>query len=506
MAAAGGAAAAAAVAAALVAAAVAEDIAINAILEYCGFGNFANRTAIRDDGLGSYEDMLQLTEKDIMALSKGFADRPTVAAGRFVFGLRRTNRLKAAINWAQDFRRIGREVTLDPAEIGQAEFRLQIETARQRAIIRQDASDGSDSLSKAADPGKLKKQKEWTAWSRGLKNYLSTIYGQDGVPLSYVIRDNDDPDYSLEEEDDYDFEQLAISCAPLTGLIFKSDARKVHQLIHGFVQGETSETWIKPKEKRQNGRLDYKALQAHYGGEGNKSVRIKEAEVLRNTLSYKNERTMSFEKFLTNMQAMFTGFEDNNEVLTNSQKVRLLFQKVQCSTLTQVKSALQVQSNLDIEGDTVTYDFIANSLAAEAAAMPDYVPNRQASGVESKGSAPVSGIKGPDGAIFVGYYSNWASLPKAEKSQVYEERKRLGVSSQGDKARRKPSAVKSKKADVHSMKREIASLKVKFKNLKTKRSASSDDDAEDDDEPQDDAGNQFGGRKDKKKKKKKSGD
>ena len=77
MAAAGGAAAAAAVAAALVAAAVAEDIAINAILEYCGFGNFANRTAIRDDGLGSYEDMLQLTEKDIMALSKGFADRPT---------------------------------------------------------------------------------------------------------------------------------------------------------------------------------------------------------------------------------------------------------------------------------------------------------------------------------------------------------------------------------------------------------------------------------------------
>ena len=58
------------------------------------------------------------------------------------------------------------------------------------------------------------------------------------------------------------------------------------------------------------------------------SVCIKEAEVLRNTLSYKNERTMSFGKFLTNMQAMFTGFEDNNEVLTNSQKVRLLFQKV----------------------------------------------------------------------------------------------------------------------------------------------------------------------------------
>ena len=66
--------------------------------------------------------MLQLTEKDIVALSKGFAERPTAAEGRFVFGLRQPNRLKAAINWAQDFRRIGREVILDPTAIGQVEL------------------------------------------------------------------------------------------------------------------------------------------------------------------------------------------------------------------------------------------------------------------------------------------------------------------------------------------------------------------------------------------------
>jgi hypothetical protein len=112
--------------------------------------------------------------------------------------------------------------------------------------------------------------------------------------LCYIIRENDEPDYEDEDEDeeDFDFEQLSIKCAPLIGVFYKTDARKVHQLIHGFVQGEIAETWIKPKEKRQNGRLDFKALQAHYGGEGNKSVRIKEAEVLRNSLHYKNERAM----------------------------------------------------------------------------------------------------------------------------------------------------------------------------------------------------------------------
>jgi hypothetical protein len=98
-------AAAAAVAAALAVAVAMEEIAIDSIFEYCGFTQQAARTSIMEDGLGSYQDMLSLTEKDIGALSKEFAER-TAAQGRIVFGLRRTNLLKASINWAQDFRRI----------------------------------------------------------------------------------------------------------------------------------------------------------------------------------------------------------------------------------------------------------------------------------------------------------------------------------------------------------------------------------------------------------------
>ena len=478
---------------------------IDMILQYCGFDNPGERDAIAEDGFESFLDILSLSEKDVSNLAKGFAER-TAGDGRINFGLRRTNRLKATIHWAQDFRRISKEVTLDEtADV--AEFREQIETARQRAQIRSHNAEEADGLSKAADPGKLKRQKEWTAWSRGLKNYLSTIPGQDGVPLSYIIRENEEPVYDLEEEIDYDFEQLTIDCAPLTGLVFKTDARRVHQLIHGFVQGEVAETWIKPKEKKQNGRLDFEALQAHYGGEGNKSVRIREAEVLRTSLNYKSERAMSFEKFLTSMQAMFTGFEDNDEILTNAQKIRLLFQKVQSPNLTQVKSALKVQSDLDVGGTAVTYDFIANSLAAEAASLPDYVPNRQASGLESQGGdgpAPKSGVKGTDGVIYTGYYSNWDKISNSDKHTVYEERKRLGiVSNDSKKTRRsKPSSIKTKKKTLAKMTREIASLKTKFKNLNKKRgAASSDDDDDGANEPQDNAGDQFGGRKDKKKKK-----
>jgi hypothetical protein len=348
------------------------DPAMNTILGYCGFQAAADRNGIAGDGFGSYNDILVLDEKDITSLAKGFAEC-TAAQGEIIFGLRRTNLLKATVHWVQDFTRISREPTLDSFPDA-ASFRVAIEIARQRAQVRKHQAEESDKLSKAANPGKLKRQKDWLVWSCSLSNYLSTILGQNGVPLNYVIRPNDKPGY--EDEEEGDFEQLSILCAPLEGIGYKTDTRKVHQLIHGFVQGETAETWIKPRKKRKDGRIDFQALTSHYGGEGNKYVRIKEAEVLRNTLHYKNERAMSSEKSLTNMQSMFTGFEDNDKILSDSQKVRLLFDKVQNPSLTTVKNALQVSYDLDAN-ESVTYNFIANSLAAEAASLPDHVAARE---------------------------------------------------------------------------------------------------------------------------------
>ena len=54
-----------------------------------------------------------------------------------------------------------------------------------------------------------------------------------------------------------------------------------------------------------------------YGGEGNNAVQIKEAEALWTSIIYKNERAISFEKLLTNMQTMFTGSFDNGENLND---------------------------------------------------------------------------------------------------------------------------------------------------------------------------------------------
>ena len=96
--------------------------------------------------------------------------------------------------------------------------------------------------------------------------------GQKRVTLSCVIRENQDPNYNGEDDEDYDFDQLFINCDMLSGLVYKTDARSLHQLIHGFVQGGGSDTWIKHREKKRDWRVNFKALQAHYGGKGNTCV------------------------------------------------------------------------------------------------------------------------------------------------------------------------------------------------------------------------------------------
>ena len=149
-------------------------------------------------------------------------------------------------HWVKDFQRIFRYTTLDGIEYNST-FKEMIDSERVRAAIRRHNTDKSDRLSKAVDPGNLKKQKEWILLQRSLRNYLSTILGQNRVSLSYAICENPDPKYYGEDDKSYYFEKFSINCSPLSGLVYNTDSRKVHQMIHGFFHGCTADTWIKPR-------------------------------------------------------------------------------------------------------------------------------------------------------------------------------------------------------------------------------------------------------------------
>ena len=145
--------------------------------------------------------------------------------------------------------------------------------------------------------------------------------------------------------------------------------------------------------------------------------------------------------------------------------------------LTQIKASLQVSYDLD-QANTVTCDFISNSLEAEATSLGYHNP-RVFSGVNNCGKkAPERGVIGVGCAIFTGLYPNWSKLLNREKKCIFDKRGRLNIKGVGkrksfNKKNRSglhPSSPQKKAAQEIQL--EISSLKSKCKEFEEKMSAS----------------------------------
>ena len=317
-------------------------------------------------------------------------------------------------------------------------------------------------------------------------NYLSMIPGVRGVPISYVIRENDAPDH--ETDFGNDFTARSIACAPLDDASFRANARKVHQLLMNFLVAELAEQWIKDLTPLVNGRRDMEALCNHYGGEGNKSRRIATAEKLRESLNYKSECSLPFSTSLDRMQKMFNIFKEEGEQLTENAKVRELFKCVQHTQLQDTVKALRVRYDLD----GITYTEAANHLTAAVSELPKFELAQRVSAVNricggGKGKHKRDSIYAGDGTIFTGYYSNFMSFSKEERDKVIAERERKN-GKKNDKW-----DMKRRLSELQSLTEDIAMMKRTVLQLRTAKPGNHEEDEKD--IPQNNAGNCFGGRK-----------
>ena len=234
---------------------------INQCLHWIGFADVNQRNSIIDQaGLNTLRDLFDVSVVDIRDMAESFSKR-SPANTRIIFGMRHIKWLIAMMHWAQDFKRCSLVPVLD--DINNAdEFKEVLQVAAQRATLRKTDTDQADTISKAADPGKFKDEKKWPDWEPAFVNYLSTIPGVEGVPLSYVVSANDAPDHQTDFGDD--FISRSVAGAPLPGAAFRADARKVHQLLMNFLVAESAGQWIRVHVNQVNGRLDMVALRTHY--------------------------------------------------------------------------------------------------------------------------------------------------------------------------------------------------------------------------------------------------
>ena len=174
------------------------------------------------------------------------------------------------------------------------------------------------------------------------------------------------------------------------------------------------------------------ALRNHFSGEGNATRNMAEAERLRESLHYKNERSMPFERVLTKCQKMYNIYEQEGEPMSEEAKIRFLFKKVVHTDLQGAIEALKVSQT---SGSVITYTSAANHLPTAVSELPEVIARKNRNISElgtNKNQDDGKGIYDANGKIRTGRIPNWHSLSKDQKNKVFAERKRL-KSGKGDK-------------------------------------------------------------------------
>ena len=475
---------------------VVENDPVAVMLGFVGFTP-AQVVRIRADGFDQLEDMGidVLEEQDITSLADSMSRQP--AGRRISFGIARTKRLIGMMHWVQDHERVSLEAAIVVGTT-EEEMRGMWSRALERANSRKAELKHSKATQAAADPGELTNDKGFYDFESAFENYLSTIPGQNGVPLSYVGRVETEPTY-LPEIPYSNFTERMIACAPHHGAAYIADKRKVHQLVISHLS-PGMQLWIEPVAKKQDGRLSITTLRNHCTGTGNVSRRVSHAESLKKNLYYSDEKRGTFNSFLQKMSKMFTIFKDEGEPMAEEAKIRVLFEKINHPELKQAIAALEIQHDMS----KMTYMQITNHLSTRVSKLGYSQPagkfhKRNVSqtntgrgkpkGTRKKGPQN-GGIMMPDNSIWTGFYPNWKTLPEADKQRVQE-------------ARTEKKAKRSNVSEIKSLIREVSSLKRKIKASKS--TVTIDDVEDDEDEAEEEtptnAGTQFGGRNKKKGKK-----
>ena len=154
-------------------------------------------------------------------------------------------------------------------------------------------------------------------------NLLARTVGANKEPLRYVVREQNAP---AEFADDFERRLYQL---PLTGAAFEEDNRKVYHLLKAFLIDTPGWAWIEHYNATEHGRGAFWAWADHYNGQGELSKRTQMAKATLQSLHYKNEWSMSFERYSELLTKVFVSLDkDLDEALSNQQKIEKLLKGI----------------------------------------------------------------------------------------------------------------------------------------------------------------------------------
>ena len=171
----------------------------------------------------------------------------TVGQDQIILNPHQKNKIKAFTQWVKYQYILG----INPTGLNFPDTHT--EELLKRAKTHQLFISKSDTISNATKPVRLTKQVKWEYWAPTSINYVRSIPLRDGIPLKYIIRENDLPDLTPNK----DFIDEYVNNATLMGEAFTIDSAEVHTFIVNLIeQNEEAESVIKVHEDERYRRKD----------------------------------------------------------------------------------------------------------------------------------------------------------------------------------------------------------------------------------------------------------
>jgi hypothetical protein len=457
--------------------------ALRTALVRIGLSNEAANYATGEMGLATLDEWRDLhTDSDLEGIVKNLrspggwtlppgaeAGAPQVKHPGFPISVKAISNLhvmRVALKHFQHIQRTVTPATIDMEWIEQWEFLVDFNKANMS-----NRNDGEDDLPKVT-------MNDWAKTKEKIFNHFSEVYGKDGIPLAYIIRDEsevkpeaEDPQANYEE----DHVKELIARAPHAGKTYRADNRMLCRLLKKMMEDTPADIYV--SKYTANGRqawLDLmevylgpqhvdlqatiyegKIKSAHYSGESQRFNFAKYAEIYKTAHNRLHKLT----------KHGYSGIDEGT-------KIRHFLEGIKDEKL---KTAVElVRANPEYRTFDKVHRRIWDTVVVVNKIDPKN-PNSNSRGTRNVGAVRVTNSKGeevftdvePDTNVDDKYYTpkEWSKLSNAKKKGVLykrNKRKRGGGSKpdKDEKDKKEKSKVSKLTKKVNSLSRKVAAITV----------------------------------------------
>ena len=301
--------------------------AFRAALARCGF-EIPQRNAVTTyGGFDDIGEIANVTEEDISKLAY------TIKKEGITFPTMIEKKLQAIRYWSKDNDRFG--LATDPTDLTSdvCNGYLALKAKHDKNAKRTQDMDKTK-------PTGLKDPKNWRKFEGKFKEFLTKHLGEQGIPLSYLIRSEETPDPGTIYDTVEIERELTV---PLAGDDFDDENKVLMGLIKELTIDGPAWNHIKQFEKAGHGRKAFVKMRDVYMGGGANDAIVSQAEGLLTRLRYTGEKkNFTIEKFLEKVSGAFNDIElHSDQVYTETTRVKKLLGMIQCPTLEATKVTIK---------------------------------------------------------------------------------------------------------------------------------------------------------------------